>query len=229
VNKQIGAAALDDRGFLIIGRIRRSHGVKGEVVVESLSDDESSLFVVGGAVYAGTVDGELSLDEGGAPVELTIKRAVPHKGGWILKFAEVKDRNEADLWRGRYLLAPRSRDPEDASDRVYHHDLLGMVVERVDGRIVGRVVGLYDLPQGVLLEVGLGRFASEKVGGRYASEKVAEQKVESRDNANKETPPTVLLPYHPSMFKSVDVAKRVLVVDPPAGLLDDDDAPAGAS
>ena len=78
---------------------------------------------------------------------------MPFKGGWIIRFAEIPDRTAAELWRERYLLvsADAVRPPGDGE--VYYHDLIGMRVERVDGGELGRVAELFEVPQGLLLEV----------------------------------------------------------------------------
>jgi 16S rRNA processing protein RimM len=66
---------------------------------------------------------------------------------------ELTDRDIADGWRGRYLLADPSVLPEADEDEIYIGDLIGMRVE-VDGQgLVGHVRDVYDAPQGYILEV----------------------------------------------------------------------------
>lgn len=72
---------------------------------------------------------------------------------WLVRAADIGDRDDADLWRGRYLLVPVSSLPEPDEDEVYIATLLGMRVD-VDGvGTVGTVRDVYDAPQGLLLEV----------------------------------------------------------------------------
>ena len=70
-----------------------------------------------------------------------------------MRFEEIADRNAAEQWRDRYLLVPgpeaAARDPGE----VYLPRPGRMRVERSDGRELGRVEALYEVPQGVLLEV----------------------------------------------------------------------------
>ena len=70
-----------------------------------------------------------------------------------MRVRELTDRDQADLWRGRYLLVDASRLPEPGEDEVYVFSLIGMEVQ-VDGQgTVGHVRDVYEAPQGLLLEV----------------------------------------------------------------------------
>ena len=72
---------------------------------------------------------------------------------WLVRVRELTDRDVADSWRGRYLLADESTLPEPDEDEVYVGDLIGMQVE-VEGKgSVGQVRDVYDAPQGYILEV----------------------------------------------------------------------------
>jgi 16S rRNA processing protein RimM len=139
----------------IVGRVRNAHGIRGELVVEALTNAPDAVFASGRRLLAGTVGGGLAA---GAP-ELFVQRSRPFKGGWIVAFDKITDRNQAELWRDRYLLLPADELTPPAEDEVFQHDLLGMRVERVTGEVVGAVSALYELPQGLMLEVGEGRGA----------------------------------------------------------------------
>jgi 16S rRNA processing protein RimM len=142
---------------MIVGRIRNAHGIRGEVVVESLTSEPDARFAVGRELLGGTVKGDLPKPDAPGPHTLTIRRAKPFKGGWILRFAELADRNAADLWRGRYLLVAADEIEPPASDEIYYHDLVGLGVERRDGGALGRVEALHEMPQGLVMEVSTTR------------------------------------------------------------------------
>jgi 16S rRNA processing protein RimM len=57
------------------------------------------------------------------------------------------------MWRQRYLLVPTDEITPPAEDEVFMHDLIGMRVLGDDGTEFGDVTGLYELPQGLTLEV----------------------------------------------------------------------------
>jgi 16S rRNA processing protein RimM len=105
----------------------------------------------------------------------------------------VPDRTAAELWRGRYLLAPASEVPSPDEDEVYLHDLIGMRVDLEDGATVGTVEEVYELPLGLAVDV-------RRVPPRQAE--------------------TILLPWDERTVASVDREARVIVVTPPEGWLE---------
>ncbi|MDQ6635958.1 MAG: ribosome maturation factor RimM [Gemmatimonadota bacterium] len=175
--------------FIIVGRVRKAHGIRGEVVVEVITDEPDAVFASGRRVFAGTATGELS----GNRLELHIRSARPFNEGLLVGFAEVPDRNAAETWRGRYLLLPTDELPAPDEGEVYVHDLVGMRVELSDGQPVGTVEEIYELPQGLALDV------------RRAAPRDAE---------------TLMLLYDEHTVSSVDKTERVIVVTPPEGLLE---------
>jgi 16S rRNA processing protein RimM len=135
----------------IVGRVRRAHGIYGELVIEPLTDAPDVVFAPGRRLFAGTVDGDPAPDER----TLVVEESRPFKGGgWIVAFSGLVDRTEAERWRERYLLVPRAELAPIAEDEVYLHDLLGLeVVLHTSSERVGKVTDVYELPQGVMLDV----------------------------------------------------------------------------
>lgn len=145
--------APDAAEFLLVGRVRKAHGIRGELVVELLTDAPGAVFAPGRRLFAGTADGRL--DPRGQV--LHVKHASPFKGGLIVHFEELADRTTAELWRERYILAPAADVPPPDEDEVYLHELVGMRMTVADGDVLGEVVAYYELPQGVVLEVKRGK------------------------------------------------------------------------
>jgi 16S rRNA processing protein RimM len=173
--------------LVIIGRVRKAHGIRGDLVVESFSDEPDAIFASGRRVFAGNTAGDPAKDGR----TLTIRTSTPFKGGYLVHFDEIDDRDVADTWRERYLLLPSSELTPLADDEVYIHELLGMRVVLDGGEDVGIVDATYELPQGLTLDV--------KRPAHTA---------------------TVLIPFD-RIVTSVDRDARVITIDPPAGLLDD--------
>ncbi len=138
--------------LVIVGRVRRAHGIRGELAVELITDEPDVVFASGRRVFAGTVNGDPSPDG----CELHVERATPFKDGLIVAFREIADRTEAERWRDRYFLVPASELTPPGAGEVYVHDLHGMRVVLADGNPVGTVKEVYDLPQGLMLEVDRG-------------------------------------------------------------------------
>lgn len=133
----------------IVGLIRNAQGIRGEVVVEPLTDAPDAVFASGRRVFVGDAAGN-SADER----TLTVEAARPFKGGLMVKFAELSDRNEAEMFRARYLFSPFDELEPPGEDEVYLHELIGMKVQLATGEEIGEVTGYYELPQGLTLEVG---------------------------------------------------------------------------
>jgi 16S rRNA processing protein RimM len=175
--------------FIIVGRVRKAHGIRGEVVVEVITDEPDAVFASGRRVFAGTAAGDLAPNR----LELHVGTARPFNEGLLVGFAEVPDRNAAETWRGRYLLLPVDELPPPNENEVYVHDLVGMRVELPGGQPVGTVEEIYELPQGLAIDV------------RRAAPRDAE---------------TVMLLYDERTVASVNKTDRVIVVTPPEGLLE---------
>lgn len=134
---------------LIVGRVRRAHGLRGELVVETLTDAPDAVFAPGRRVFGGTTTGELADEE-----PLAIERAAPFKDGTLLlRLTSVVDRTAAEAWRDRYLLAPAEELEPPGESEAFLHELIGMRVRLVDGTDVGDVLDYFELPQGILLDV----------------------------------------------------------------------------
>lgn len=172
--------------FIIVGRVRKAHGIRGELVVELITDAPEMIFAPGRRVLAGTAHGDLAP---GAR-ELHVERTSRFKEGLIVSFREIADRTSAEQWRDRYFLVPRAEVSALDDGEVYVHELLGMRVELESGELVGEVVDVYELPQGLSIDV----------------------RREGRSD-------TVLLLYEQSVV-SVNRDARIVTVTIPEGLLD---------
>jgi 16S rRNA processing protein RimM len=180
--------------YAIVGLIRKAQGIRGEVVVEPLTDKPDVVFASGSRVFAGTSDGDLARPRDVRGEEetptLTVAGSKPFKKGLIVQFEELRDRDSADLWRGRYLLAPFSELPPLEAGQVYLHDLVGMKVVNGAGSTVGSVTTFYELPQGIMLDVATAHGS-------------------------------VVIPYRPEIIVQTDIGARTIVIDDKLGFMDD--------
>jgi 16S rRNA processing protein RimM len=143
------AGGLAEPDHLVVGRVTKPHGTKGEVFVWPLTDEPESVFEPGCELRLGDAEGDLAED---APV-LVVERARPFKRGMLVSFEGVSDRAEIETWASRCLLAPREALAEPEEGETYYHDLVGLVVVTVDGETVGRVLEVYEAEPADLLEV----------------------------------------------------------------------------
>ena len=179
--------------YAIVGLIRKAQGIRGEVVIEPLTDKPDVVFASGSRVFAGTPAGDLAIvhDVSGekAIPTLTISDSRPFKKGLLVRFEELQDRDSAELWRGRYLLARFDELPPLEEGQVYLHDLVGMKVVSVTGEELGTVTTFYELPQGLMLDINTRRGS-------------------------------VLIPYRPEIIVRTDIEARTIVINDTLGLLD---------
>ncbi|MFI9331831.1 ribosome maturation factor RimM [Kitasatospora sp. NPDC052868] len=129
---------------LVVGKIGRAHGIKGDVSVE-VRTDEPELRLGPGAVL---------LTDPASAGPLTVESGKVHSGRLLLRFAGVKDRNGAEALRGTILIA--EVDPEESPDdpeEYYDHQLIGLDVVLLDGTPVGELTEIVHLPYQDLLTV----------------------------------------------------------------------------
>ncbi|ARF57634.1 ribosome maturation factor RimM [Streptomyces gilvosporeus] len=129
---------------LVVARIGRAHGIKGEVTVE-VRTDEPELRLAPGAV--------LATDPSSAG-PLTIATGRVHSGRLLLRFEGVADRTAAEALRNILLIAEVDPDevPEDPEE-FYDHQLIDLDVVTRDGTMVGRITEVSHLPYQDLLIV----------------------------------------------------------------------------
>jgi 16S rRNA processing protein RimM len=142
--------------MLEVGRITKPHGLRGEVVVAMVSNRPERL--VPGSV--------LSTDAG----ELEVLAARPMRERWVVTFAGVGTRTEAEGLRGVVLRAPPLQDP----GAWWVHELVGCEVFDTEGKRLGVVTAVVANPASDLLEIDDGglvplQFAQERSAGTEAS------------------------------------------------------------
>lgn len=113
-------------GFTGVGVVIRPHGIRGEVRVTAFNPEALNL-QSGRHVHTGDV-------------RRRIQRARADRGHWILQLEGVGDRDAAEALRGVLLECPDTALKRGDPDAFYVHELIGLRVETVDGRDLGRIV-----------------------------------------------------------------------------------------
>jgi 16S rRNA processing protein RimM len=133
---------------LVVGRVLRPHGVRGELTVEVLSDAPDR-FSPGAELAAGDPDGPGPL----RPVTVTAARL--HLGRLLLRLEGVEDRDAAGGLRGAWLSIPAEAARPLADDEYWPHQLVGLAVVDRQGRERGRVADVLPGAAHDLLAVAL--------------------------------------------------------------------------
>jgi 16S rRNA processing protein RimM len=134
--------------YVVVGRIGRAHGLKGEVSVEPRTDEPERRFVVGAVL--GT--------QGRAHwSSLTVEAARTHQGRLLVRFEEIADRTTAESARGTELtvVVTPEESPEDPEE-FYDHQLVGLRVETLAGAVVGELLRVEHNAAQDLLVIGTG-------------------------------------------------------------------------
>ncbi|TDB78919.1 ribosome maturation factor RimM [Micromonospora sp. KC721] len=196
--------------LLVVGRIGKPHGIRGEVTVEVRTDEPEARFAPGTVLRTApgarpraeapgrephTEPGPVPATDAGTqfqvPAELTVEAARFHQGRLLVAFEGVLDRDVAEVLRGTLLVVDSAdvappEDPEEFHD----HQLVGLAVVTPDGQRLGEVAGIDHAP---------------------ASDLLVLRRPEGR---------TALIPFVKAIVPEVDLAGGRVVVDPPDGLLD---------
>ncbi len=121
---------------VLIARIGKAHGLRGEVTVRSHTDDPAGRFAPGTVLATRAEAGS------GVPRTLTVASARDHNGTWLIRFAEIPDRTGAEGLRGTHLLGPPAAPGDADGEGYYEEDLVGLAVRGLSGERIGEVVGL---------------------------------------------------------------------------------------
>jgi len=124
-------------GWLIVAEIGRPHGVRGEVMarLDGVGPDELR-----------AIPGLRLLRPDGEEKAVRMGRVRPKPPGWIVAVPWIRDRDEAETWRGALVIAPRESLPAAAEDEWYDVDLVGLDVVTDRGETLGKLEEVLHLP-----------------------------------------------------------------------------------
>jgi len=148
-------AADEGRGgddLILVGRVRRAHGVRGAVLVESLSDNPAR-FAAGSHMWL-REDLEAVPPSPPDPADaLVVTQSQEHSGSMMVWFEGVADRDAADRLRGADLVVPTAEVPPPADGEWYEFQLVGCRVHDAAEGDLGTVSALVEDGGGLLLIV----------------------------------------------------------------------------
>ena len=166
--------------LLLIGRVARAHGNRGQVIVNPETDFAEARFRVGQVVLVGPAV---------RPVARRITAARFHQGRPVVALEGVETMNDAEALAGADLWMPAAQIPPLPAGTYYRHDLVGCEVRDASGGVVGLVTAVHGPIDRCYLVVA---------GARGE----------------------VLIPLVEHICVTIDPAARVIVIDPPPGLVE---------
>jgi 16S rRNA processing protein RimM len=130
------AAGSASEDTIVVGRIGRPHGVKGEVSVEPRTDEPDRRFATGAQLKTKS-DRPGGINIGG-PGHLTVTGSRWHSGRLLVRFEGIDDRTAAEQARGILLSVAFDPDEHPADpEEFYDHQLVGLAVVPTEGHPVG--------------------------------------------------------------------------------------------
>jgi 16S rRNA processing protein RimM len=120
--------------FLLLGRVLRPHGIRGELRIEVLTAYPERI-VPAMWVYMGS-----DPEDTAAAVRYKVTKARAHHQYLILQLDGVLDRDAADLLRQKYVMIPLEDAVPLEEDEFYLYQAIGLAVYTVDNERLGEVV-----------------------------------------------------------------------------------------
>jgi 16S rRNA processing protein RimM len=167
--------------FLLVGRVARAHGNRGQVIVNLETDFPEARFAVGQMLHVGS-------SERFEPRKIESVRF--HQGRPVIALEGIDSMAAAEALAGAELKVAAADVAPLPEGTFYHHDLIGCEVRDRGAHVIGRVTGV----EGTMER---SRLVVAEPGGK-----------------------DVLIPMVAEICVEVDPPSRVIVIDPPEGLLD---------
>lgn len=136
-----------DSAYVVVGRLRKPHGLKGDCNLFPLTDDPAGIFAPGRQIWVVDLTGDIVAGP------LTVERSREYHREWLVKFEGVESRDALEPYRAHFLGVPADQLSPLAEDEVYLHELDGFSVRLPDETPLGLVSAVYELPAGLMIEV----------------------------------------------------------------------------
>lgn len=115
-NNNNGSPEQGEPLFLVVGKIRRPHGVRGEMLFEIITE------------FPERVKKDLEVYVGDRKTAYQIESVRTHQQHFLLKFKDLNDCDQVGLLRNQLVYKKNEKLPSLTANEYYQHDLLGMRV-----------------------------------------------------------------------------------------------------
>lgn len=130
--KETGSLKDGEPVFILVGILRRPHGLKGEALVSPQTD------------FPDRLQKGLRLYLGGDHRPVTIRSRRQHNDGLLLTFDELRDKNSLEDLRNVPLFVHIDETPPLPKGVYYQHQLLGLETVTEAGDVLGKIVEILD-------------------------------------------------------------------------------------
>ena len=132
---------------LVVGRLRKPHGLKGDCAVFPLTEDPELAYAPGKPVWLKNLAGDVVAGP------LIVERSRVYHRQWLVAFKGHLHVDAVKPWGGHFLAVEAEGLKPPAEGEVYLHELAGFAVQDRGGAALGLVTDVVDLPSGITLEV----------------------------------------------------------------------------
>lgn len=130
IARSAGSPSQGEPVFLVIGKIRRPHGIKGEQIME-IHTDFPERIVPGMRVFVG-----------GNRQPMQIRSTRPHKDMMLVSFEGIDTPEDAGMLRNSLVYVHGDDRPTLPEGEYYHHELIGLQVVTESGETLGEIAEL---------------------------------------------------------------------------------------
>ena len=124
--------------FFQIGQITGTHGLKGNIKVYPTTDDPSRFELLD----------EIIIPHKGKNEVFEIEKVGYHKQFVLLKLKNIDDINDAEKFKGDFVLIPEEKALPLEEDEYYMRDLYDMEVVADDGEVLGTLAEILPIAGG---------------------------------------------------------------------------------
>ena len=127
-NKRTGSPERGEPVFLVVGRLHRPHGLKGEILMGVMTDFPERIQPKG-TLYVGTQH---------EPLKIQSRRA--HSKGLLLQFEDYDSRETVSVLTNQDVFVRADDRPPLLEGEYYQHQLIGLQVVTDEGQTLGKLV-----------------------------------------------------------------------------------------
>ena len=127
-----GSPPVGEPEYLVVGFLRRPHGVKGEMLMDIHTDFPERLKT------------GMTLFVGDQYQAMVVASRRPHSSGMLVRFRGIKSPEDAGLLRNTWVYVPTANRPSLPEGEYYHHQLIGLDVVTDEDRSLGVLVDIIE-------------------------------------------------------------------------------------
>jgi len=132
VQEKAGSPMGGEPEYLVIGYLRRPHGIRGEMLMDVHTD------------FPERIKPGVDLFVGESHQQMTLASNRPHHKGMLVRFRGIKNPEDAGLYRNTWVYVTTASRPKLPDGEYYHHQLIGLTVMDEENTLLGTLVDIIE-------------------------------------------------------------------------------------